>query len=215
LITQNHETLHFLKTGGGLVFFEKVANGFFLFFLPGEKRLLENIKFPIINNHETFCFLNLKDGLSAIHVLIREGAGALQAFRKRDLSCKVFLAFQNGRITFGLVMNTPTFLITTQTLENYGAHDKDGRFSSGNAYWKFKGGNDYIITGLKRVQDAVAFVAAAKCGNGIGYKEFPAHWEEVDADYRTTSEEDQLRHEGEIRYPADRINVAEFYAERQ
>lgn len=27
-------------------------------------------------------------------------------------------------------MNTPTFLVTTQTLENYGAHDKDGRFSS-------------------------------------------------------------------------------------
>jgi hypothetical protein len=86
LITQNHETLHFLKTGGGLVFFEKVANGFFLFFWPGEKRLLENIKFLIINNHETFCFLNLTDGLSAIHVLIREGAGGAAGFRKRDLS---------------------------------------------------------------------------------------------------------------------------------
>ena len=103
---------------------------------------------------------------------------------------------------------TNTYLVSTQTLENYGAHDKDGRFSSGNACWKFKGGNDYIITGVKNIQDAVAFVAA-KCSNSIGFKEFPVQWEEVSADYQTTSEQQQLEYEGEIRYPADRINVQE------
>ena len=52
------------------------------------------------------------------------------------------------------------YVISTQTLENYGAHSEDGKHSSGNAYWKFKGGNDYIVSTLDRIQDAAAFVAA-------------------------------------------------------
>jgi hypothetical protein len=107
-------------------------------------------------------------------------------------------------------MNTSihTYLVKTQTIENYGAHDKDGRFSSGNAYWKFKGGDEYIITGLERIQDAVAFVAA-RCSNSIGYKEFPVQWEEVSADYQTEFEKNQMEYEGRIAYPANRINVQE------
>lgn len=68
------------------------------------------------------------------------------------------------------------FVITTQFLENYGAHCEDGRFASGNAYWKMKGGTDYLVTGLDRIQDAVAFVAAKVMANEIGYKEFPVEW---------------------------------------
>ena len=68
------------------------------------------------------------------------------------------------------------FVITTQILENYGAHSEDGKFSSGNAYWKMKGGNDYIVQDLDRIQDAVAFVAAIAMDNTIGYKEFPVEW---------------------------------------
>jgi len=68
------------------------------------------------------------------------------------------------------------FVITTQFLENYGAHAEDGKFSSGNAYWKMKGGTDYLVTGLDRIQDAVAFVAAIAMENGIGAKEFPIEW---------------------------------------
>ena len=68
------------------------------------------------------------------------------------------------------------FVITTQFLENYGAHCEDGRFASGNAYWKMKGGTDYLVTGLDRIQDAVAFVAATAMANEIGYKEFPIEW---------------------------------------
>jgi hypothetical protein len=103
---------------------------------------------------------------------------------------------------------TNTYLVKTQTIENYGAHDKDGRFSSGNAYWKFKGGDEYIITGLERIQDAVAFVAA-RCSNSIGYKEFPVQWEEVSADYQTEYEKNQQEYDGRIVYPANRINVQE------
>ena len=80
------------------------------------------------------------------------------------------------------------FVIKKQILENYGAHTEDGKFASGNAYWKFKGGTDYVVTGLDRIQDATAYVAALCMDNGIGYKEFPtefltyAEWEEQLAD---------------------------------
>ena len=68
------------------------------------------------------------------------------------------------------------FVITTQILENYGAHAEDGKFSSGNAYWKMKGGTDYLVTGLDRIQDAVAFVAALSITNDLYCKEFPVEW---------------------------------------
>lgn len=66
------------------------------------------------------------------------------------------------------------FIVSTQGLENYGAHCEDGKFSSGNAYWKFKSGTDYIVSGLERPQDAMAFVASFGMDNGIGWKEFPS-----------------------------------------
>jgi len=68
------------------------------------------------------------------------------------------------------------FVVHTQFLENYGAHCESGRFADGNAYWKFKGGDTYVVSGLDREQDAVAFVAAIAMDNGIGCKEFPHHW---------------------------------------
>ena len=65
------------------------------------------------------------------------------------------------------------FVVKTQILENYGAHSEDGKFSSGNAYWKMKGGNEYIVSDLDRPQDAMAFVAAKFMENNIAFKEFP------------------------------------------
>lgn len=66
------------------------------------------------------------------------------------------------------------FVITTQALENYGSHSGSGRFAAGEAYWKFKSGTDYLVSGLDRPQDAMAFVAAIGLENGIGWKEFPS-----------------------------------------
>ena len=66
------------------------------------------------------------------------------------------------------------FIVTTQTLENYGAVNSDGKFENGNAYWKFKGGNYYQVEDLDRPQDAMAFVAALLMGeNDLVNKEFP------------------------------------------
>ena len=72
------------------------------------------------------------------------------------------------------------FVISTQYLENYGAHSEDGKFSSGNAYWKMKGGSDYIVSGLTRVQDAVAFVMAKFGANDISQKEYPVAYRTYD-----------------------------------
>jgi hypothetical protein len=83
------------------------------------------------------------------------------------------------------------FVVTTQALENYGAHCESGKFADGKAYWKFKSGTDYLVEGLDRPQDAIAFVAAIGMENGIGWKEYPAecmsleeYLDGCDEDYR-------------------------------
>ena len=70
-------------------------------------------------------------------------------------------------------------VITTQHKENYGAHDWDGKGECPQ-YWKFKGGDTYVVSGLDRLQDAVAFVAAISMENGLGGKEFPTHYTTYD-----------------------------------
>ena len=71
------------------------------------------------------------------------------------------------------------FIVSTQVLENYGAHSESGKFADGQNYWKFKGGDDYLVEDLDREQDAMAFVAALVTENGIGYKEYPCHIQTV------------------------------------
>ena len=85
------------------------------------------------------------------------------------------------------------FVVITQILENYGAHCEDGKFSTGNAYWKFKSGETYLVEELDRAQDAMAYVAAAFGENNLSFKEFPTqvftwdeHWDTIcddDPDY--------------------------------
>jgi|SRR6056300_1302841 hypothetical protein len=85
------------------------------------------------------------------------------------------------------------FVVSTQFLENYGAHCEDGKFASGNAYWKMKGGTDYIVSGLDRIQDAVAFVAAKEMHNSIGAKEFPVEWQTYEEWYAKLPEDEDYR----------------------
>jgi len=85
-------------------------------------------------------------------------------------------------------------LITTQTYENYGYR------------WKPKGGSDYFITNFKGdFEAATKEVIIAKdqieCNNDM-YKEYILNWQLVPDDYLTSFEQDQLDHEGFIRFPA-------------
>lgn len=84
------------------------------------------------------------------------------------------------------------FVVHTQYMENYGAHSESGRFAKNNHYWKFKFGSTYIVEGLDREQDAMAFVATIAMTNDCSQKEWPCHcqpyqeWESEfsgDADY--------------------------------
>ena len=64
------------------------------------------------------------------------------------------------------------YVVSTQILENDGAEVGSGAFAEGLHRWKYKGGEDYIVTGLEREQDALAFVAAIVTTNNLGHKEY-------------------------------------------
>ena len=55
------------------------------------------------------------------------------------------------------------FIVSTQFLENYACHEADGKFDSGNYYWKYKSGSDYLVSGFEREQDAMAYIAHTEC----------------------------------------------------
>ena len=108
-----------------------------------------------------------------------------------------------------------TFHITTQHLENYGAHCESGKFEDAKSFWKFKGGTEYIVSGFdgpKAEGNAVAFVASICMQNDVSWKEFPTSWDRVESDFQTEYEVDQMAMDGKVRYPATRINVQEYFS---
>ena len=99
------------------------------------------------------------------------------------------------------------YVVTTQVLENYGSHDEDGKFASGNAYWKFKGGTDYIVTGVDRYADAMAFVMAVFSCDCINFKEFPTEVICMN-EWKLPDDEDYRQH---ILDTAIRVDVQDFF----
>jgi len=99
------------------------------------------------------------------------------------------------------------YVVTTQVLENYGSHDGDGKFASGNAYWKFKGGTDYIVTGVDRYADAMAFVMAVFSCDCINFKEFPTEVIRMN-EWKLPDDEDYRQH---ILDTAIRVDVQDFF----
>jgi len=76
------------------------------------------------------------------------------------------------------------FVIETQGLENYGAHNDTAD------YWKFKIGERYIITGFEREQDAIAFVLDLIV-NTSGWKYYPSKVSLYD-DWVASFDDDEL-----------------------
>ena len=105
-------------------------------------------------------------------------------------------------------------LITTQTQENYGAHDWDGKGEC-PSYWKFKGGQDYkydlgpVLRNTEALLELVAYFAQEIEEDNDYYRNNIIGWEVVSDDYLTDFEKSQLEYEGSITYPANRLTLKE------
>jgi hypothetical protein len=109
--------------------------------------------------------------------------------------------------------------ITTQIQENYGAHDWDG-VGECPQYWKFKGGNDYMVPlegfrsdgdfAEKKLRMIVDSVRLRIDCETYGYREYVVGWEVVDDDFITVFEKSQLECEGVITYAARVIELEEL-----
>jgi hypothetical protein len=103
-------------------------------------------------------------------------------------------------------------LITTQTQENYGAHDWDGTGTC-PSYWKFKGGQDYKfdlgaqVRNTEALNELVAYFAPRIEEDNEYYRNNIIGWEVVSDDYLTDFEKSQLEYDGSITYPATRLTL--------
>jgi hypothetical protein len=106
-------------------------------------------------------------------------------------------------------------LITTQTEENYGAHDWNGE-GAVPQYWKFKGGEDYKydLGRYGRSEEAVTELVMALRGqieeDNDYFRNHIIGWTVVADDYLTDYERSQLEYEGRIIYPAKQLTLDEL-----
>ena len=96
-------------------------------------------------------------------------------------------------------------MISTQYMENYGAHDWDGTGECPQ-YWKFKGGNEYVVANYTLGQEGIGRTLDSVRGDietdNQYCREYIVGTEIVEDDYLTEFERSQLEYEGSIRYPA-------------
>lgn len=102
-------------------------------------------------------------------------------------------------------------LISTQVYENY-AWREDGSLGVGaDAYWKAKGGSDYVVKNFNgNYSKALAVVTAVRGQieqDNDAFREHIIDWAIVADDYLTEFEKDQLEYEGKITYPAHELTV--------
>jgi hypothetical protein len=101
-------------------------------------------------------------------------------------------------------------MISTQFMENYGAHDWDGTGACPQ-YWKFKGGEDYFFPLGTDEYDIPKLVDAlrSKIEWDEDYsRQYIVGTEVVADDYMTDFERSQLEYEGKVTYPATILEVA-------
>jgi hypothetical protein len=99
-------------------------------------------------------------------------------------------------------------LITTQVYENY-AWNEDGSIGTGEAaYWKAKGGDEYVVTGIWDEEEAVTAVMVLRKDiekNTDYYREQVIDWVLLDNEELTPFEQDQMEYEGKITFPAKEL----------
>jgi hypothetical protein len=101
-------------------------------------------------------------------------------------------------------------LIQTQVYENY-AWREDGSLGTGaDAYWKAKGGNDYVLKNFQdfnRVSEVVMALRSQIEQDDDAFREHIIDWEIVADDYLTWFEKSQLEYDGKITYPARELTL--------
>jgi hypothetical protein len=94
-------------------------------------------------------------------------------------------------------------LISTQCYENY-AWREDGTLGTGSeAYWKAKGGSDYVVKNFRdynRITETVMALRSQIEVDNDAFREHIIDWEVVADDYMTQFEKDQLEYEGKITF---------------
>jgi hypothetical protein len=102
-------------------------------------------------------------------------------------------------------------LIQTQVYENY-AWREDGTVGTGaEAYWKPKGGSDYVVKNFKNFNAVTETVMALRGQieqDNDYYREHIINFEVVADDYLTDYERSQWEYEGKITYPATVLEAA-------
>ena len=101
-------------------------------------------------------------------------------------------------------------LITTQVYENY-AWREDGTIGTGvDAYFKPKGGDEYVVRGVdpEQVFEVLEKVAGQIEKANDYYQEFIVDTKIVEDDFLTEYELNQLAFDGEITYPAKELEFA-------
>lgn len=103
-------------------------------------------------------------------------------------------------------------LITTQVYENY-AWREDGTIGKGNdAYWKAKGGNDYVVRNFDPVCYAPGLIVESlrsRVEQANDYVcEHIVDWSVVEDDYLTDFEQNQLAFDGRIDFPVKELELA-------
>lgn len=101
-------------------------------------------------------------------------------------------------------------VIRTQYMENYGAHDWDGKGECPQ-YWKMKGGSEYKITGVPLNIDYAEVVSAADIEKDNDYcREYILDWSLESDDYLSWFEKSQLEYDGVIACREPEIQYSEL-----
>ena len=107
--------------------------------------------------------------------------------------------------------------ITCQYMENYGAHDWDGKGACPQ-YWKMKGGEDYFVPldgfrenhefAQKKLAMIVDSVRDKIEWNDVGSRQYVVGYGVVEDDFLTEFERSQLEYDGIIACPATVLELA-------
>jgi hypothetical protein len=100
-------------------------------------------------------------------------------------------------------------VLYTQVYENYAVR-ADGSLGTGfEAYWKAKGGSEYVVKNVdeSRANDIIDAASAKIECDTDAYRETVIFAEVVSNDYLTDYERQQLEYDGRIVYPAVEVEV--------